>query len=186
VCSSDLSKRCDVLHVFVVSEDVSLVPLATREELVRRGSAHLSNLVYHRTGSYMISNATFPSYFLKDEDAIIQTHAQLDIAVFVRIATQVGILSRFVGEEPLSHVTNLYNQIMTQGLSAAGLECVVIPRKQIQGEAISASRVREYLRQGDFSALAALVPATTLEYFHSSEAEPVVRAIRACEDVTHY
>ncbi len=53
---------CDVLHLFVVSEDLPR-PFAVRERLVKEGTAHLKNIVYHRTESYMISNATFPSYF---------------------------------------------------------------------------------------------------------------------------
>lgn len=57
------ASKVDLLHVFIVSEDVSLVPLSVREQLVREGTADLGNLVYHQTGPYMISNATFPSYF---------------------------------------------------------------------------------------------------------------------------
>lgn len=39
------------------------------------GVAHLPNVVLHDSGPYIISNATFPSYFLKDEAAVIDGHA---------------------------------------------------------------------------------------------------------------
>lgn len=180
------AERCDLLHVFVVSEDVSLVPLAVRERLVREGSAHLKNLVYHQTDSYMISSATFPSYFLKDEDDVITAHARLDISVFVKIARALGISRRFVGEEPFSRVTSIYNQVMAQGLAGAGVDCTVFPRKAAGGRAVSASRVRELLRDGDFEALAPLVPKSTLHYFTSPQAEPVLARIRRADDVVHY
>ena len=62
---------CQVLHLFSVSEDVSLVPLAVRERLIRQGTADIPNIVYHHCGSYMISSATFPSYFLRDQDQVV-------------------------------------------------------------------------------------------------------------------
>lgn len=39
----------DLLHVFVVSEDVSLVPFAVRKQLVYEGSADLQNVICHET-----------------------------------------------------------------------------------------------------------------------------------------
>jgi len=178
--------ECDLLHMFIVSEDLSLVPLAARERLIREGSAHLRNLVYHQCGSYIISNATFPSYFLKSETDVITAHARLDIAVFVKIAQALGITRRFVGEEPFSQVTGIYNQVMVKGLSNAGIGVTVIPRKEIDGMAVSASAVRELLKAGDFDALRTLVPESTYRFFTSPEAAPVLERIRVTMDVTHY
>ena len=72
----------DILHLFIVSEDASLVPFAVRKKLVMEGTAHLTNIRYHDSGPYIISNATFPSYFQKDEKAVIESHAMLDLTVF--------------------------------------------------------------------------------------------------------
>ena len=180
------SAAVDLLHVFVVSEDVSLVPLAVRERLVKEGSASLKNLVYHRTGPYMISNATFPSYFLKDSDTVIRSHAKLDIQVFTRIAAALGITDRFVGEEPFSQVTGIYNQVMAEELKAAGIGCTVIPRKEDADGAISASTVRTLIQHGDWESLREKVPECTYRYFISAEAEPVIKRIREGGDVRHY
>lgn len=108
--------RCDTLHLFLLSEDASLVPFGVRKQLVQAGTAHLKNVVLHDSGPYIISNATFPSYFLKDDAAVIQGHAKLDLAIFVRIARALGVTVRFVGEEPTSQVTGLYNEIMAAQL----------------------------------------------------------------------
>lgn len=178
--------RCDTLHLFLLSEDASLVPFGVRKQLVQAGTAHLKNVVLHDSGPYIISNATFPSYFLKDDAAVIQGHAKLDLAIFVRIARALGVTVRFVGEEPTSQVTGLYNEIMAAQLPENGIDCVILPRKQALGKAISASTVRAALQAGDWQTLSRLVPQTTLDYFRSSEAEPVLRRIRSAENVVHY
>ena len=178
--------RCDTLHLFLLSEDASLVPFGVRKQLVQAGTAHLKNVVLHDSGPYIISNATFPSYFLKDDAAVIQGHAKLDLAIFVRIARALGVTVRFVGEEPTSQVTGLYNEIMAAQLPENGIDCVILPRKQALGKAISASTVRAALQAGDWQTLSQLVPQTTLDYFKSSEAEPVLKRIRSAANVIHY
>ena len=179
-------KQCDTLHLFVLSEDASLVPFAVRKELVRQGTADLPNVVIHDSGPYIISNATFPSYFLKDEAAVIQGHARLDLAVFVRIAKALGVTTRFVGEEPNSQVTGIYNRIMAQALPEQGIACRIIPRLEQGGKAISASTVRAALKAGDWETLKTLVPEATYAYFRSPEANPVLEAIQKAENVVHY
>ena len=178
--------RCDTLHLFVLSEDASLVPFAVRKKLVQAGVSHIPNVVLHDSGPYIISSATFPSYFLKDEAAVIDGHARLDLAVFTRIAKALNVTHRFVGEEPTSQVTGLYNQIMAQELPKAGIACHIIPRKEAGGRTISASTVRMALQNGDWEQLKALVPTTTLDYFTSPEAAPVIEGIRKAGNVIHY
>lgn len=180
------AKDCDTLHLFVVSEEASLVPFAVRKRLVEAGTAHLPGVVIHDSGPYIISSATFPSYFLRDEAAVIEGHARLDLAVFIRIAESLDIAVRYVGEEPASQVTGLYNQIMASELPKAGIECKVIPRKAADGAVISASTVRSCLKNGDLDALERLVPQTTLDFFRSDEAKPVIEGIRRAKEVVHY
>lgn len=176
----------DILHLFIVSEDASLVPFHIRKKLVMEGTAHLSNIRYHDSGPYIISNATFPSYFQKDEQAVIQSHAMLDLTVFVRIASALGITRRYVGEEPTSLVTGIYNQIMSEKLPENGIECIIVPRKENSGKAISASTVRQALKEESWTLLQELVPETTLNYFRSPEAKPVLDRIQNCMNVIHY
>lgn len=180
------SRDCDTLHLFVVSEDASLVPFAVRRRLVEAGTTHLPNVVLHNSGPYIISNATFPSYFLKDEVSVIEGHARLDLAVFAKIAGALGITVRYVGEEPTSQVTGIYNQIMADKLPGAGVACRIIPRKMLGGDPISASTVRTYIKNEDFAALRDMVPPSTFDYFTSAEAAPVIERICHVQNVVHY
>ncbi len=176
----------DILHLFLVSEDASLVPFAVRKKLVMDGTAHLHNIIYHESGPYIISNATFPSYFQKDATAVMESHANLDLTIFVQIAQALGINSRYVGEEPNSEVTGIYNQVMATKLPENGIECHIIPRKEVDGSVISASTVRNALKENQMELLKTLVPKTTLEYFQSEEAKPVIEKIRNAKNVIHH
>lgn len=176
----------DILHLFIVSEDQSLVPFSVRKKLVLEGTGHLKNIIYHESGPYIISNATFPSYFQKDADAVMESHANLDLTIFVRIAQALGINYRYVGEEPNSQVTGIYNEIMAKKLPENQIACKIIPRKEANGSVISASTVRTALKSGKMELLKTLVPETTLRYFQSEEAAPVIEKIKAAQNVVHH
>ena len=150
------------------------------------GTAHLPNVVRHDSGPYIISSATFPSYFLKDEDTVIRTHAALDLEIFGKIALCLNITQRYVGEERTSHVTALYNEIMATRLPELGVECRVVPRLEARGKPVSASTVRKYIHDGRLEDIHPLVPESTWNYFTSPEAQSVIEAIRREKNVIHY
>lgn len=176
----------ETAHLFVVSEDASFFPFKDRYELVRQGCADLKNVVLHETGSYIISNAVFPSYFLEDEESAIKAQAKLDVALFKKIAAALGVVTRYVGEEPFSKVTRIYNEIMAAELPQAGIDCAVIPRKEMYGEPISASRVRRLLREERLPEVRPLVPGTTFDYLLSPAGRQVIKKLKEAEAVTHY
>lgn len=180
------AKDCDVLHLFVVSEDASLFPAAVRKSLVERGIAGLANVHVHETGPYLVSSATFPSYFLADDDAATRGQAELDAAVFGRIAERLRVTRRYLGEEPTSHVTALYNEVLSEHLPPLGVEVFVIERVTAQGSPISASTVRQLIKDGRLEEVRDLVPPSTFDYLTSPAAEPVLAAIRAAGDVVHH
>ncbi len=180
------ARENECLHLFIVSEEKSPIPFAVRKRLVMEGTKHLNNIIYHDSGSYIISSATFPSYFQKDEEAVNRSHALVDVSVFAKIAEAMNITARYAGEEPRSVVTRIYNQTMMEELPKHGIRCIVIPRKQYGDELISASTVRTLIKSGRFDVLRHYLPETTLSYFMSKEAEPVINGICAMEDTVHY
>lgn len=177
---------CGVLHLFMVSEDVSLVPFSVRKKLMMEGTKDIPGIVYHEAGSYIISSATFPAYFQKGDNAVIRSQAGIDAKIFTEIAAALGITDRFVGDEPTSVVTGIYNEILSTALPEAGVACHIIPRKEADGKAISASTVRSCIHAGRLEDIRGLVPETTYRYFTSPEAAPVIERIQAAEEVVHY
>ena len=176
----------DTLHLFLLSEEAGPIPFAVRKRLVREGTADLENVILHDSGPYMISTATFPSYFLRDEDAAIQAHAKLDLAVFGKIAETLGITVRYAGEEKTSHVTSLYNETMASELPKRGVTFRQIPRLILNGETVSASSVRQAVHEGRLETAAFMLPECTRRFFESAEAAPVIAAIRAMDEARHY
>lgn len=177
---------CGVLHLFMVSEDVSLVPFSVRKKLIMEGTKDIPGIIYHEAGSYIISSATFPAYFQKGDNAVIRSQAGIDARIFTQIAAALGITDRFVGDEPTSVVTGIYNEILSTALPEAGVACHIIPRKEADGKAISASTVRSCIHDGRLEDIRGLVPETTYRYFTSPEAAPVIGRIQAAEEVVHY
>ncbi|MGX8692232.1 MAG: adenylyltransferase/cytidyltransferase family protein, partial [Clostridia bacterium] len=176
----------DTLHLFLLSEEAGPIPFAVRKQLVREGIADLKNVILHDSGPYIISSATFPSYFLRDEDAAILAHAKLDLAVFGKIAAVLGVAARYAGEEKSSHVTSLYNETMAAELPKMGVAFRMIPRLTLGGEVVSASTVRQAIHDGQIEEAAFLLPESSRRYFESAEAEPVLAAIRAMDEARHY
>ena len=91
-----------------------------------------------------------------------------------------------MGDEPTSLVTGIYNEIMSKALPENGVECHILPRKELGGKAISASTVRQAIHDGDMETVKNLVPETTFNYFASDEAKSVIEKIKAENDVIHY
>ena len=159
------AKECDRLYVFVLSEDKSEFSAKDRLEMVKRGTADLPNVTVFPTGPYLISSATFPTYFLKDRENAESVHCLLDIEIFCNYyVPKFGITRRYVGTEPLSPMTNQYNAALKQHLPEKGILLREIPRLAQDGTPVSASAVRALLQQKDFAALRQLLPETSYEY----------------------
>lgn len=176
----------DAVHLFVLSEEAGPIPFRVRKTLVQAGVSHLDNVCLHDSGPYMISSATFPSYFLRDADTVILAQAELDLQVFTKIAKALGITRRYAAQEPTSHVTALYNQTMARALPEQGIAFVEIPRLQYEGRDISASDVRQAIHHGNLEAIRPWVPKTTYDFFAGDQGAPIRAALRAEKDVIHY
>lgn len=174
----EAAKRCGHIFIIAVAEDKSAFPYGVRLRLIKEGTAHIGNVTVVGGGRYAVSSLTFPSYFTR-ESAVADAHAAIDTEIFAEhIAPALGISKRFVGTEPFSQVTDLYNQRMKQRLPQSGVEVVELPRVKHQGHAISASTVRRLLIQGDFAAVRALVPDTTYRFLTSDDCLPILQKLR--------
>ena len=162
------AEKCDKLYVFVVSEDKSRFSTLDRTEMVKLGVSDISNVTVLPTGPYLVSSATFPTYFLKEREKATEVKCLLDAKIFVEyFAPKFSVNCRFVGTEPLSPMTNQYNITLKSELANNKIEVFEIPRLEVNGKVISASRVRELLDKDDTEGVKALVPNTTFEYLKS-------------------
>ncbi|MBR4774674.1 MAG: triphosphoribosyl-dephospho-CoA synthase [Bacteroidales bacterium] len=148
-------------------------------------TGHLSVL---EGSPYVISTATFPTYFLKDLSTAAETQMQLDLDLYKRwIAPALGVSVRFVGSEPTDALTARYNELIP---NAVVIQRAVMPdhhrasafhfsKNQFSpaianlthADAISASMVRAALEQGSFREASALCPSSTWPYLLAALAE---------------
>lgn len=167
------AKQVERLFVMVVREDCSLFAYAERKAMVEQGVAHLKNVTVIDGSEYAISQATFPTYFLKRLDDAADTQMLLDLDLFRRhIAPALGTTVRFVGTEPTDRLTRRYNQLMHDVLA----DVRETARLEKEGNAVSASRVRKAMEQGDMSTIRQLVPPTTIPYIIAHLATQALQA----------
>ena len=158
------AKECQRVYVFVLSEDKSQFSAKDRLEMVKLGTAHIPNVTVLPTGPYLISSATFPTYFLKDRENTQQVQCLLDIEIFCRYyAPRLGISRRYVGTEPLSPMTAQYNEALKANLPQRGIAVREITRLEL-GVPVSASAVRKALEAGDENTLKAMLPQSSYDY----------------------
>ena len=183
----EAAKQVDHLFVIPVKEDLSDFPYAERKAMIMAGSVMPDHEIPGQAGNdvmpdpdrasagptrisvlegsdYVISAATFPTYFLKDLSQAAETHMRLDLDLYGRwIAPALGATIRFVGSEPLDALTNRYNQLITQS--------VVVPRLELDGIPVSASRVRNALSLGRLTEASALCPVSSRPYLLAALAQ---------------
>ncbi len=160
-----VSKENKNVIVFIVEEDKSIFKFNDRIELVRKGVVEFTNVVVVPASRYIISMATFPTYFLKQSDDILRTYTELDCSIFGKyFAKPLNITRRYVGNEPNCEVTEMYNTSMKNILPHYGVEIKVIQRIERNTRPISATLVRELLKNEDRETLATLVPLTTYQF----------------------
>ena len=157
--------QVDNLYVIVVAEDKSLFSSDERQAMVTAGCAHLKNVTVCRGSSYIISAATFPSYFIKQASDAALAQIELDLDITAKyIAPALGATVRFVGSEPSDELTRAYNSAMHDMLPQRGITVIELPRLEKEGNHISASAVRLLLKNGNLLQAKKFVPGTTLPY----------------------
>ncbi len=218
----EAARRSPWVYVLVVEEEASVFPFSARLAMVRGGCAGLANVSIIPGGPYAISRATFPDYFFKVDaltaasspdraslgagrmpEAIAAVHAALDLELFKKhLAPALRARTRYVGEEPFSPTTAMYNSLMrailsrsggsqtnamhpeyrNAGIGAAGPEWALkvceLPRLCIEGEPVSASRVRSLIAQGNIDAARRYLPDSTWRWLLSPEGQELAERLR--------
>ncbi|KGF76234.1 (Citrate (pro-3S)-lyase) ligase [Lactococcus lactis subsp. lactis] len=156
------------VYVFVVSEDKSLFTFDERFELVKKGLSDLTNVTILLTSDYLVSHATFPAYFIKNSEDIVTYQTSLDARLFKKwFVPYFNISVRYLGEEPLSSTTEHYNQALKNELEPE-VTVKIIPRKKFGNTVISATTVRENIKNNTVAEILPRVPETTYNYILSN------------------
>ncbi len=180
------ARESDWVYLFVVQENLSVFPFEVRWELIKKATVHIENLTIIPGGDYIVSGKTFPSYFLKgtDRSKIIDNQAELDVIIFRDyIVPALGINRRYVGEEIHCQTTAAYNRAMKRLLVPAGVKVIEVERKKDESDHayISASGIREAIRQGTLEEVKNYLPQTTFDYLCSDESKEIREKIKTTQ-----
>lgn len=164
-------EKVDYLYIFIVEENKSFLQFQDRFNIVCENLSDKDNVKILRSGKYIISTTTFPEYFNKENMKYIEVDTSYDMTIFAeQIAPVLNIKYRFAGNEPYCNITRQYNKLMKEVLPKYNIEFIEITRIEIQDDAtgeliaISATKIREYLKTNNIPALSKMVTDKTLNY----------------------
>lgn len=130
--------------VFVVEEDLSYLSFKERMSLVYLSCMHLHNVAVVSSTEYVVSCATFPGYFLKDESDKQKEWAKVDSQIFRDYFMKtLNIKKRYVGSENKGYM-QMYNQTLSEVINNENTKLEIVERY----EEISASKIRNLIEEG--------------------------------------
>lgn len=172
-------KEVDDLIVFIVEEDKSVFPFLDRINIVKEELKHYKNIRVIPGGPYIISQATFPTYFLKEEDDFLKVYTELDGSIFAKkIAKDLEIDIRFLGTEPSDPVTLEYNKSLRKILEKNNIEVNIIERMKLNEKIVSASYVRDLISKGRNEDAFKFLPKSTIDYLTSDMGKTIEKKLK--------
>jgi len=174
------SQENELVYLFVVSENLSAFPFEIRWKLIEEGISHLKNVKMLATGPYIVSGAIFPNYFLKNEswNLVSQKQAEIDVKIFANyIVPILTIKKRYIGTEKYCQTTAAYNTAMLNILPEHGIKVIEYERISAEinskNDFVSASKVREAIKQHKLKEVLNLLPKCTKEFLLSKKSEEI-------------
>lgn len=169
----------DELIIFLVEEDKSVFPFEDRYSIIREETRGYEGLKVLASGPYIISQATFPTYFLKEEDDMLEVYTNLDGSIFAnRIGEDLEIDIRFLGTEPEDRVTGQYNKSLKNILEKNNIDVQIIDRIKKEDDVISASKVRHLLKKGKLEQSFDYLPEATISYLKSEKGKEIINSMK--------
>ncbi|MDO5718902.1 MAG: adenylyltransferase/cytidyltransferase family protein [Tissierellia bacterium] len=157
-------QKVDRVLVFIVEKENDQFPFSDRFQLVKEAVRDIKDVIVLPSTNLIVSNATFPSYFLKENELVDIEHAKIDAEIFKRyFVPRFNIKIRFLGTEPYDKSTAIYNKVLKDTLNP---DCSVeiIKRLRKDEDFISASKVRDLILKGKIEEIREMVPENVYEY----------------------
>ncbi len=171
-------EKVDELIIFLVEEDKSIFPFEDRYSIIKEETKDYDGLKVLASGPYIISQATFPTYFLKEKDSMLEVYTELDGSIFAnKIGSDLEIDKRFLGTEPEDMVTSQYNRSLKSILEENQIDVEIIERKKQNDDIISASKVRKLLKDNKLEEAFRYLPESTIAYLKSEKGKTIIKNI---------
>lgn len=163
--------KCDILYVFIVEENSFEFTTTERLNLVKTVIKN-PDIIVLTTGNLMTAKYTFPAYYQQNHSeskTSIPHMSDIHFHIFGGVvAPLLQITKRYVGSEIKDSVTDYYNQKLISTLPKYGIDVEVVKRLKVEGQNISASKVRDLIRNGNYKLLSKFLSPDILEYIKKS------------------
>ncbi len=161
----EAKSKVDFLIVFILEEEEFLFPFEERFQLIEEGIKDLDNILVVPNGDFILSSKTFPQFYSKADNRVVVLNAEYDAFVFAEyVAKVLHITHRFTGKNPKGKIEKVYYEAMRKILPQKGIIFEEIPRKEIEGEGVSSSKVRRRLKDQNYREAFSLLPYSTVRY----------------------
>lgn len=172
-------EELEELLIFVVEEDLSVFPFEARYNIIKNEFKDDARVKILKGGPYIISRGTFPTYFIKEKNDMLNIYTELDAKIFAKnIAKDLEIDIRFLGTEPKDIVTLAYNKSLKDILEVENIEIKIIPRIKFDDNPISASIVRQLLKEDNLDDAYKLLPTSTIDFLNTDLGLQVINNIK--------
>lgn len=154
------------VYVFVAEDEKSVFPFSDRLELAQANTKDIKNASVVPGGKFIITKKTIET-FLNGSDKLNTIYEASDeLEIFAkRIAPALRITSFFTAESVNENtITRQYDSAMKIIMKRNGITYKIISRREYEGTPISASWVRNLLREQRFSEIERIVPPATYRY----------------------
>jgi len=149
------SKYHDLLLLFLVEEEKSWLSYVERTSLLFISTQYLGNVKILPSTEYLVSSATFPNYFLKDNVSRYEYMEMVDPLIFKKYFMPIfNIKKRYIGTEIKPYMVS-YNNALVKALDG---KIEVIKRYEDNGVIISSSHVRELIYSDGVDAVLKYIP----------------------------
>lgn len=139
-------RKVDTLFIIPLNSDHQEFTYAERRAILQEELKGIPQAVLCPGSDYLVSPASFPTYFIKEASRRADAQIALDCDIFNRhIAPSLQVCCRFVGSEPQDAATARYNELM---MSELQVDTIVTERLATNGQPISASTLRRALHAG--------------------------------------
>lgn len=163
-------EKCDFLYIFVLEEDKSFFKFIDRYNIVIENLKNNSKVKILKSGNYIISNLTLTEYFSKEQMQTATIDATMDLSIFgEKIAPVLNITKRFAGTEPYCNITKQYNEGMASILKNYNIEFIEIDRFSIDNDIISATKVRNYIKNKELDKAKKYLTTETYNYIKNND-----------------
>jgi len=161
------SKNVDILYLITCNSNNFYFKSKDRYEMMKLGIKDIPNIKLLEMNDVYANEIMFSDYVFKDIQSIKHISFRNMNTITINVICKIlGITRRFFGEEPNNEVARSYMEQFKKD-SNDSIICEIIPRKEIEGNTVSATYIRDLYKSNSYKEIKKYVPEKVYNYLLS-------------------